>query len=1599
MNSASCVYSVLPSTAESRDWLYTCASYLTDTRINSHHLSSRPISAHALGHQHNENTRAALRDLCHEGLVVDKAPVQTSSVPLASYIATTLLNFASLNQAPCPIQFSINIATSDNQQASLPVPARSRLLLSQLSCDLNIDIYVFSSRRKPIAFRQENVTLSIGFFHNLDSFLGVSEYLVLAASSDFENENTRTLAILPPQSFTSEYTPATFREHERGKRRSGKGGADGLAEEELQAAVKEACVERMKDIIQSELSKRTSLQDTKGKLLSFTYVPRGVQAKAFEAFRAEEENARSLSDFVLLHKLDKQASKLEIWKDVVIAEFDRLWCNAEAELIKKGDATKARKAAKTAKVRVKADPKGKGRAGQDNEEEEASDDSDSNDDSDSDDDGQEISKKEELRVCHATFKQIIRPDFDDADADRIIGLLEESQRSVTEVIEELSVLTRKAINVIANGSLYPNDMYEHGVPSQVTSFDLRTILPRGFVRRDPTVNLIIQVAPLPDFLQQYIESNAVGKRRGKDDISNLLSQAQRSSMHSQFLGLNRDKRKHSGKHPVWEQLEDALGRLSDCVDLPQSPAGLTLTLNTHIRQFATNVENLWHGSIYDKELDYFLRIYLRLHLAPRRESNFKKRVAEAARKEREKNEATRTQRRLDGSKSRNLWRSKVLELCNDLERATRRDERNSRKELENPLGRKQHVESILKNLIALQGSEPAPHDETSPAIAPLEVLIERQRLAEETDARDDDTQLENTEEESGEDQLAADMEELTFDDLEELDLDDFDWDEDEDDQDQKEPSRATLKSLQAVAKTLLESATVTHRISPNYVKGMAYVGTKFTDKQCMVVAHLVNTMRPYFPKRWIKNEQDGSDTPSAKTEPHTPHITLRAPFVFLANAFLRAAGYPQFIRRVAPQVSPAALHSLLLSASGIYEILCSREANHFDILDSDGLPLTHVRIVPRHKEAVFGAFFNLDRINEICHAHGIRFANRLTFVDRYTVQIMGRVIPHGPDRAAYPISSQFEARKKAKALRGPMNWGEEVAFQNMDTSQIQQMLKKVESDIKVLEETIKPLRSELNVLEQAQFNKKQEHKSISRVDKSRVPSVEPWSSPLERTAEKKAAYRSLQQAREQVRDSRDELAPMEDRLRQLRRERSYWNNVHRVAKSGAFSIQRTSPATTARRTVPTLSHYTVEDATQYLDITKLPRDRIAFAGTDPGVKTMSVTCAQTLSEIEQHVNRYQLLSGHNDDDSPDGSELSDESSLILADLDDDYSSSGFHRSDESSIILPDLGDDCSSRGSKLSYESSVILPDLDDECSPSGYDGSGESCVTRPDLNDDTCLPLPHPHQITAPQVNQLSYTKRIARKRERRLRNPQNAAAREAIQALSKKEQVLSTAQTFAEIDTANKLHRNLRGTLKNFESSKARLKDLHQQRLRTKRTWAKLAAHERRYVKNHATEQNTSPEIAYSKLDSDIDMIEAPGKNRISWRLPSPIPVFLIGAAGTGVGSRIKGHERRGGGKMREQHRQSAVVAITNEYRTSQTCYACFRQLRLARSRRFLNGKVKSISVHGAVECLNRNCDSVNLNTINTSHCRLDRSTASSTSGSIDAMGIPAGNAGLQD
>ncbi|CAO3565152.1 unnamed protein product [Mortierella alpina] len=228
-------------------------------------------------------------------------------------------------------------------------------------------------------------------------------------------------------------------------------------------------------------------------------------------------------------------------------------------------------------------------------------------------------------------------------------------------------------------------------------------------------------------------------------------------------------------------------------------------------------------------------------------------------------------------------------------------------------------------------------------------------------------------------------------------------------------------------------------------------------------------------------------------------------------------------------------------------------------------------------------------------------------------------------------------------------------------------------------------------------------------------------------------------------------------------------------------------------------------------------------------------------------------------------------------------------------------------------------------------------------------LKLPPSHKITAGKIDDISHSRKVAKRREARLKS--NNAALEALQDLSRKEHALQRALSVQEVDLAQNTRRMHRQVLREFEHSKPRRKDQHHQRLRTIRTWDKVAAAERRYVMERGRQELTTPP-------------PAPGT---SPPIPRPsghiMPILFIGDAGTGVGSRIKGHARRAGGKMRSRHRRYCPVAITDEFRTSKTCAYCQTQVRLARSRRVDKTKrlIKTVNVNGAIECYNPDCVSV--------------------------------------
>ncbi|KAK3811046.1 MAG: hypothetical protein J3Q66DRAFT_404432 [Benniella sp.] len=69
--------------------------------------------------------------------------------------------------------------------------------------------------------------------------------------------------------------------------------------------------------------------------------------------------------------------------------------------------------------------------------------------------------------------------------------------------------------------------------------------------------------------------------------------------------------------------------------------------------------------------------------------------------------------------------------------------------------------------------------------------------------------------------------------------------------------------------------------------------------------------------------------------------------------------------------------------------------------------------VTHNKSAVFGAFFDLEKIKSICRDNDLQFRNRIIYVERYTVRLVGDVV-RGNERNGYPVLSEYVRKEKEK---------------------------------------------------------------------------------------------------------------------------------------------------------------------------------------------------------------------------------------------------------------------------------------------------------------------------------------------------------------------------------------------------------------------------------------------------------------------------------------------------------------------------------------------------------------------------------------------------------
>ncbi|KAG0006831.1 hypothetical protein BGZ65_003080, partial [Modicella reniformis] len=600
----------------------------------------------------NEDETKTLKSLLRFGLVVEKSSVEDSKVPQAQLIASAILN-TSIQTEANKDRFLLRIG-QDPDSPTIRLPMRSMTMLRSLAMKLKVNIYMFSTRSKSVALLSPDAAHSIGFLHRVDSILGISEYLVLTASQHIEPTIT-----LPPRSDDKgflPFKPAVFRKGER--LRMQPRPPNTVSRERCHEGVKRAFGDFVQEQIDgaiatkfkklkasSEEEMEVAMQDVRAKTLKTftarTKAPKNTLSLAVDHIR-KESNEPNFSTTMLSVVLRTAPKGMDLWHDVLEKSFEDYWSKG------------------LEKVQQEATDK------HDDVRERIPDDGNAED---------QQGSKEHIRTCPVALKQILRPELqsDGVTYEKLVSLADEHQTAITNMVDELSCLTLKTVLIAASGDLYNGSKAQH-----INSLDIMSLLPTNFEPR-AKIESKINVAPLPTDLQDRLvsvlrpdELNSVvdTTQTGgiNKDLASLLTKEHLQRLHTRFLSPHQGDTKvgpnmSSKNHPLWSEAEDLIAvGLSE--DPPLSSSGISRTITEHIGEYSTAVSNLWEGDVYRKSLEYLTRILLRLHLAPEREKKYKSITSAAAKAKRDKKEQDRVRR--SESLSKSLYKSLVMDLCNEL---------------------------------------------------------------------------------------------------------------------------------------------------------------------------------------------------------------------------------------------------------------------------------------------------------------------------------------------------------------------------------------------------------------------------------------------------------------------------------------------------------------------------------------------------------------------------------------------------------------------------------------------------------------------------------------------------------------------------------------------------------------------------------------------------------------------------------------------------------------------------------------------------------------------------------------------------------------------
>lgn len=236
--------------------------------------------------------------------------------------------------------------------------------------------------------------------------------------------------------------------------------------------------------------------------------------------------------------------------------------------------------------------------------------------------------------------------------------------------------------------------------------------------------------------------------------------------------------------------------------------------------------------------------------------------------------------------------------------------------------------------------------------------------------------------------------------------------------------------------------------------------------------------------------------------------------------------------------------------------------------------------------------------------------HRITFVDKYTLRIMGSVLPNGPTNPQRrPTASLYDSKRKKKS-RDPagISWSSELHARGLTIADAKDQTAIWSEKVEKLEPEVKDLKKTVSKLEKERSSALVEHRKHDNRNT-------------------RSTYGVVQGIRHSLTESRKELGPKEEELRVARRSLYYWNKL----TSTTPAKNPSSPPEDTVTSRPSLASPAMQDFVEatcikeVLDSASDSNHAVSYAGTDRGLKMMHLTVPQSRPDLDAHLNRYSAL--------------------------------------------------------------------------------------------------------------------------------------------------------------------------------------------------------------------------------------------------------------------------------------------------------------------------------------------------------------------------------------